>query len=470
MTCNNKNYRPGQIRTGTVILASLALSAGLCVTGSTWANNAMYPHGYGTKNKAMGGAGMALPREAAAVINNPAVAIAVAGQMQAGISIYHTRANYYTTESSNNGEDGAFTIGPNAIDAEDKYLVQPYMATSALLQEDSAIAVSLYTRAGMNINYRGGTATFDPDGDGPLPVQTRPGTFGDGNANWHVYQTLIDMTYAKQVSEKISLGFTGVLATQGFRANGMRSFAQWTETYVGSGGTELPDNLSNNKRDWAYGAGVKVGLHAQFTPTLSFGVMYQSKIFMTKHKDYSDLLPDGGRFDMPADLKIGLTWQAWENVAFSIDAERIFNSGVDTLGNSGANLLRCPGVSAGGEDVSSCLGGKNGSGLGWQDMNIFRIGGSFAITDRWTLLAGFSFADQPIEQVETSANIMTPYLAEAHYTFGFSYVLSSGAEVNFSAAYSEEESQLDQNLLDPSQNIKIESDQFDFELSYSWRF
>ena len=186
MTCNNKNYRPGQIRTGTVILASLALSAGLCVTGSAWANNAMNPHGYGTKNKAMGGAGIAFPREAAAVINNPAVAMAVAGQMQAGISVFHTRANYYTTESSNNGENGAFTIGPNEIDAEEEISGSALFCTRAWLQENSAVAVSLYTRAGMNTEYRGGTATFDPDGDGPEPVQTLPGTFGDGDTLEHV--------------------------------------------------------------------------------------------------------------------------------------------------------------------------------------------------------------------------------------------------------------------------------------------
>lgn len=449
---------------------SMALSAGICTAGSALANNAMNPHGYGTKNKAMGGAGMALPREAAAVINNPAVAIEVAGQMQAGISVYHPRANYYTTESSNNGENGAFTIGPNAIDAEQKYLVQPYFATSALIQENSAVAVSLYTRSGMNLDYRGGSATFDPDGNGPQPVQTLPGTFGNGDTKWQVYQTLIDMTYARQVSEKIALGFTGVLATQGFKADGVGSFAQWTETYAASGGTVLPENLSNNKRDWAYGGGIKVGLYAQFTPAISMGVMYQSKIFMSKHKDYSDLLPNGGSFDMPADLKIGFTWQARENLAFSIDAERIFNSGVDTLGNPGQNLLQCPTVDQGSSDVSACLGGDNGSGLGWNDMNIFRIGGSWTITDRWTILAGFSFADQPISQLETSTNILTPYLAEAHYTFGFSYLLSSGAEVNFSAAYSEEESQIYSNMLDPSQDVKIESDQFDFELSYSWRF
>jgi long-chain fatty acid transport protein len=464
----NNGHALNRLRYG--LWPCLALLAGLCCFSNSFANNGMTPHGYGTKNKAMGGAGIALPGEAAAVINNPATALLVAGQMQAGISVFHPRANYYTTESSNNGENGAFTIGPNEIDAEKEYLFQPYFATSAQLQENSAVAMALYTRSGMNLEYRGGTATFDPDGDGPEPVQTFPGTLGDGDTKWRVYQVLLDMTYARQVSEKISLGFTGVLATQSFKIKGVGSLAPLTETYASSGGSVMPENLSDNRNDWSYGAGIKVGLHAQWTRTISVGLMYQSRIYMSKHKDYSDLLPDHGKFDIPANLKIGFTWQPLDNLAFSIDAERIFHQGVGAISNTLDDLFRCPTANHDGSDLTSCLGGKNGGGLGWRNMNIIKIGGSWGVGEKWTLFGGFSFADQPIRVSETTNNLFTPYLAEAHYTFGFSRTVGDHAEVIFSAAYSEEESQLSVNRFDTSQELKIESDQFDFELSYSWRF
>jgi long-chain fatty acid transport protein len=452
------------------LMLCLILLTALCFTGQLAANNAMNPHGYGTKNKAMGGAGIAFPRDAAAVINNPATAVAVAGKMQAGISVYHPRMNYYSTESDKNGEDGAFTIGPNEIDGEKKYLLQPYFAESVKLQENSAVAVSLYTRAGMNTYYRGGTATFDPDGDGPEPVQTLPGTFGDGDTRWKMYQTLLDMTYARQVSDKVSLGITGVLAAQKFRIEGVQSWAPLTQTYAASGGEVMPQDLSGNRNDWTYGAGLKVGLHAQLTRTISLGFMYQSKIYMGKHKDYSDLLPDNGSFDMPANIKFGFTWQPLDVLAFSLDFERIANSKVDALGNSMEDLLECPTAGHGGTDLTKCLGGKNGGGLGWDSTNIYKIGGSWSITNKWMVLAGFSVTDQPVSLGQTTNNMLTPYLAEAHYTFGITYTLDSGADVNFSAAYSEEESQGSPNVFDPSQIIKIESDQFDLELSYSWRF
>jgi len=450
--------------------SSLVLLVGLACASNALANNAMNPHGYGTKNKAMGGAGIAFPRDAAAVINNPATAMAVAGKMQAGLSVYHPRQNYFSTQSDNNGENGTFTIGPNDIAGDRKYLLQPYFAQSVPINDISAVAVSLYTRAGMNTFYRGGTATFDPDLDGPEPVGTFSGTFGDGNARYKMYQTLLDMTYARQVSEKISLGITGVLAAQKFRVDGVQSWAPLTQTWALSNGEVEPEDLSGNRNDWTYGAGIKFGFHAQFTESISFGLMYQSKIFMGKHKDYSDLLPDNGSFDIPANLKVGFTWQPLDVLAFSLDMERIFNSGVDALDNSLEDLLECPTAGYGGTDTSKCLGGKNGGGLGWDSTNVYKIGGSWSITPKWMVLAGFSITDQPVSVPQTLNNMLTPYLAEAHYTLGLTYTLDSGADLNFSAAYSEEESQGNANAFDPSQIIKIESDQFDFEISYSYRF
>jgi len=452
------------------VSSCMILLAGLACSGTVLANNAMNSHGYGTKNKAMGGAGIAFPRDAAAVINNPATAVAVAGQMQAGLSVYHPRQNYFSTESENNGENGTFTIGPNDIAGDRKYLLQPYFAQSVPINDISAVAVSLYTRAGMNTFYKGGTATFDPDRDGPEPVQTFPGTFGDGDARYKMYQTLLDMTYARQVSKKISLGVTGVLAAQKFRVDGVQSLAPLTQTYALSNGEVMPEDLSGNRNDWTYGAGLKVGFHAQFTQSISFGLMYQSKIFMGKHKDYSDLLPDNGSFDIPANLKVGFTWQPMDVLAFSLDMERIFNSGVDALNNSLEDALECPTAGFGGTDTSKCLGAKNGGGLGWDSTNVYKIGGSWNVTPKWMLLAGFSITDQPISVSQSLNNMLTPYLAEAHYTFGVTYTLDSGADLNFSAAYSEEESQGYPNAFDPSQIIKIESDQFDFEISYSYRF
>ena len=152
-----------------LILLTLLLASGL--SGSAFATNGYYSHGTGTKNKAMAGAGIALPEDAISVVNNPATAALVSNRMEAGLALFHPRSNYFSSKSSRKGRFGSFTIGPNEINAEDQYLLLPYFARSWQLQNDSAFALALHTRSGVNTEYRGGTATFDPDGPAlPCPA------------------------------------------------------------------------------------------------------------------------------------------------------------------------------------------------------------------------------------------------------------------------------------------------------------
>jgi long-chain fatty acid transport protein len=182
------------------------------------------------------------------------------------------------------------------------------------------------------------------------------------------------------------------------------------------------------------------------------------------------LLPENGNFDMPADLKIGFTWRVRDKLAFSIDAEHIFHGDVAALSNPVQNQFSCGTASQGDTGPSYCLGGNNGSGLGWDSVTVYKLGGQWGIGDKWTLRAGFSVTDQPIAADQVTNNLLTQYLAEAHYALGFSRTIGEDAELNFSAFYSEEESMVAINVFDPSQNLTIESDQFNFELSYSRRF
>lgn len=449
---------------------SLISFATLVSSPAVLATNGYFNHGMGTKNKAMGGAGTALPDEAMAIVNNPAVAREVSGRSEIGLAFFKPRANYVSEPSSLNGQDGSFTIGPQAIDAETEVFLVPYWARSWALRDDSAFAMAFYMRSGINTKYVGGTATFDPDGDGPMGIVTEPGTFGDGDAGWRLTQAMLDLTFSKQVTDRLSLGFAAVLATQRFKAYGLANFSPLTEVYAASGGTVMPDSLSGNGNDESYGAGVKLGMYWQWTPKLSLGLMLQSKIYMNKFSDYSDLFPAGGDFDIPANIKLGLSWRIWDPVVFSVDIDHIFYSKIDALGNSLQDLFDCPTAGHGGTDLSSCLGGSNGGGLGWDDMTIYKFGLSWSISDKWTLLGGFSVGDQPIAVDQITNNLLTPYMAEAHYTFGFTREFNHGHEFSMAFMYNEEESLHNPNGFDPSQMLNLESDQFEVEISYGWRF
>ena len=69
----------------------------LCAAGSVYATNGYFTHGTGTKNKAMAGAGMAMPEDAIDVTNNPAVAPFVGDQLIIGAALFSPTRKYSTT-------------------------------------------------------------------------------------------------------------------------------------------------------------------------------------------------------------------------------------------------------------------------------------------------------------------------------------------------------------------------------------
>ncbi len=441
---------------------------GLLISSTLFATNGYFPHGIGTSNKAMAGAGMALPEEAISIVNNPAVAVFLDERTDVGISLFMPNRNYTTFYDGNRGQKNSFTIGPADIDSDDDLFVIPEVAQTRQLKNNAAFAWAFYMRTGTGASYQGSFASFDPDGDGPQGVVTLPGTYGDGTTRFEMSQAYVDITWAKKWGNSTSFGVSAVLAAQSLKAKGIGGFARYTETFAASNGAKLPDKLSGNGRDVNYGIGLKVGLHRLLGEHFSFGIMYQSEINVGSSSDYADLLAGGGDMDIPAWLRMGLTWQATDRLSFSLDAQQIWYSKIDALGNSFANIYDCPSAGLGGTDLSSCLGGKNGPGFGWKDVPVYSLGSSWDINDKWTLRAGMSISDQPVPATENTFNILLVNLTEAHYTAGFSYRLRNGHELGFSFMYTEEESIEIPNQLDPLQSILLTSDQYDLEVSYSW--
>ena len=72
------------MRRSTIWFTTASVVVGLCAAGSAFATNGYFTHGTGTKNKAMAGAGIAMPEDAIDVTNNPAVAPFVGDQLIIG--------------------------------------------------------------------------------------------------------------------------------------------------------------------------------------------------------------------------------------------------------------------------------------------------------------------------------------------------------------------------------------------------
>jgi long-chain fatty acid transport protein len=451
-------------------LTLVVVGVSLFAAGNVFATNGYFTHGIGTKNKGMAGAGIAMPEDAIDITNNPAVAAVIGNHTVLGAALFSPRRKYETTSSDYNGQGGSFTIGPNKLKSDSNYFVIPHIARNWQLDNGNAIGVAFYGRGGMNTDWNGGTATFDPDGPGEAPVMTLDGTYGAGKAGVNMSQAFLDVTWGKAFNEHFAIGAAGVFVAQMFKANGVGSFAGFTETFAASGGTALPENLSNNGTDWSYGAGFKLGFHSQISDSFSFGMMYQSKIWMSEWDDYADLFAQQGDFDIPPNLKLGLTFRPNDTVALSFDIDHIWYSDTDSVGNSIMNIFACPTAGQMGTDLSQCLGGDNGAGFGWEDMTVFKAGVAWKAGEDWTWRLGYSYGKQPIPNSELTFNILAPGTVESHITAGFTLNRTPNRDINVSVMYAPSKSVTGAQNFDPSQDVTIAMHQFELEFSYGWRF
>jgi long-chain fatty acid transport protein len=451
---------------------SFLLTTALLLTfaGTASATNGYFTHGTGTKNKGMAGAGIAGANDSIAIANNPAAAAFAVGKLNVGAALFSPLRSYESSVSIANGLGGAFTVGPNNIDSDSNYFVIPHVAYTWGLGEKSALGLAFYGRGGMNTNWKGGTATFDPDGPGPgLPI-TSPGTFGAGSTGVNLTQAFLDVAFASKASDHFAWGIALVAVTQGFKAWGIENFAGLTETFALSGGTVFPENLTGNGTEFSFGAGAKVGFDATLSDTVSVALMYQTKINMSEFDTYSDLFAQKGGFDIPANAKFGLTIRPRPGLSFSFDAEKIWYADIDSIANSINNVFSCPTITGVPGPTSGCLGGSNGGGFGWQDMTIYKVGVEWTSGSDWTWRAGFSTGSQPIPNTETIFNILAPAVIEQHYAFGFTKKRGQKGEFNLAFMYAPEGSVKGANPFDPTQTIELKMYQWELEAGYTWFF
>jgi len=69
----------------TRLVSVVLLLSGVTCAQLAVATNGYFAHGIGAKNKAMAGAGMAMPEDAISVVNNPASAALLGEKMDAGV-------------------------------------------------------------------------------------------------------------------------------------------------------------------------------------------------------------------------------------------------------------------------------------------------------------------------------------------------------------------------------------------------
>jgi len=473
------------------------------------ATNGYFAHGYGMKAKGMAGVSTAMTGDAFGGANNPATMAFAGNRIDLGVDLFSP-----IREASRSGSGGAplpctpspgcdammagtggylpvngdgnttFTADPNNIanynfsntppgpvdffqvipaingtsESDSEYFLVPEFGYNKMINPDLALGVTVYGNGGMNTDYNrdqlGGNANI-------LGGSTKLGV--------DLMQLIIAPTIAYKLNADHSIGISPLIGYQRFSADGLQAFTMISQD---------SSNTTNNDHDDAFGYGVRVGYYGRLTPTFSIGAAYASKMEFEEFDDYKGLFAEKGDFDIPENYNLGFAWQATPSLLIGMDYQHISYSDVKSINNASANFMGCVfpngmfindfGVGAGNASNSACLGGSNGSGFGWDDVDVWKLGVEYKYSKQLTLRAGYSHADQPISGSDVEFNILAPAVIEDHATLGLTYTMGSGDELSVAYMHGFENTVKGPSLFFGGQD-EIKMHQDSIGIQYSWK-
>jgi long-chain fatty acid transport protein len=431
-------------------LTAAALAASWLVAPA-WATDGYLQHGYGLIAKGMGGASTAVALDTFGGATNPAKGAFVGDRLDIGLDVFMPKRSASRTGSAA-GIDGA-------VDSESELFLIPEFGYNKLINPKLALGVSVYGNGGMNTDYPtgqiagGACAAFNPP-SGPYNLLC-----GKGRLGVNLTQLVVAPTLSFKLSEKHAIGVAPLIGYQRFSIDGAEAFA---------GFSNAPSNVSGQGTDSAFGYGVRIGWFGQISESLSLGAAYSTKVYMDKFDKYKGLFADQGAFDMPENFNLGVAFRPVPALLIAADYQRINYSGVKAVGNPSANLLACVGG-----DSSACLGGSNGAGFGWEDINVWKVGVQYQVNERLALRAGYNHTDNPIQSQDVTINILAPGVVQDHVTLGLTFAVGQRGELTLAYMHAFAKSVNGPSLFNslgvPAGNETIKMSQDAFGIAYAWK-
>lgn len=382
------------------ITVSLLVISGLAAPVAH-ATNGYLPIAYGIKNEAMGGASIALPLDSVAAANNPAGMVVVGDRTDFGLTWFRPNRS---AEIKGNDLSGLCGPGCNINGTYDgngrsNFLI-PQFGFNRMVNADTSLGVSVYGNGGMNTQYN----------TNPLK-----NIGAAGNAGINLAQLFVAPTWSWKFNQTNSVGVSLNLAYQMFSATGLSPFAQTAGPFAHFSAN--PSAVTDNGTDTSTGYGVRVGWLGQVTPVVTLGATYQSKTKMGNFNKYSGLFANQGSFDVPANYGVGIAVKATPATTVAFDIERTNYSDIPAVNNP---LVLPP----------PQLGASGGSGFGWQSINAYKLGVSYAYASDLTLRAGLNHCDQPIPSSQTFLSTLSPGIVQDHLSLGATWKLANKSELS----------------------------------------
>jgi long-chain fatty acid transport protein len=432
----------------------------LCLLLASAAANATdgyFANGYGMKSIGMGGAATAVALEPFGGAVNPGAMSFLDSQWQLGVSWFSPDRSASRTGSGPAGIDGSADSGST------NFFI-PEFGINWKYRSDLAFGVTVFGNGGMNTDYPGGQipaasacAAFNPN-PGPYNLLC-----GNGNLGVDLMQLMIAPYVSWQFTPGHSVGIAPVLAYQRFSAQGLQAFDNpVASTAMGS--------VTNNGTSDAWGGGVRIGYMGQFNPMFSLGVAYATKTSMGEFDEYKGLFAQGGGFDIPSNFSIGVGIRPTDRWLIAVDFERIFYSDVPSVSNPSSLILNCFGG-----QTSACLGGSDGAGFGWQDINVWKVGIQYMINEQWTIRGGYNRSDNPVQAADVTFNIVAPGIVQNQWTLGATWKPDAQSEITGAFMYAQRNSMTGTSLFanlgaPPTTSETISMKEMQLGIAYSRKF
>jgi len=405
-----------------LLTPALALAA-----GGAHATDGYFANGYGMKAIGMGGAAAAVAQEPFGGAVNPGAMSFLGTQWQLGLSWFSPDREASRTGSGMAGVDGSVTSGSN------NFFI-PEFGWNWRWRPDLAFGITVFGNGGMNTDYPGGQipqqsacAAFNPS-PGPYNLLC-----GNGSLGVDLMQLMVAPYVSWQFMPGQSIGIAPTLAYQRFEANGLQAFDNPMLSTA-------PGSVTNNGYSSSWGGGVRIGWMGQFTEQFALGAPYATKMWMGAFDDYRGLFAQAGDFDIPSNFTLGGSFRPTPDWLLALDFQRIFYGDADSVSNPSALIGHCAPPPPGVPNPANCLGGSDGAGFGWQDINVWKFGVQYRLNEQWTLRGGYNYTQNPVQPQDVTFNIIAPGIVQNQWTLGATWKIDQASEITGMFMYAQRNS------------------------------
>lgn len=244
----------------------------------------------------------------------------------------------------------------------------------------------------------------------------------------------VALGYAHDLGDGWALGATATLDYARFKTD-MLTLNFW-------------ETKGGNRTDDVFGAGLTLGIYKEWE-RFSLGAAYTTPQWMESFSKYKDLLPLP--LDIPQSVQAGFAWRITPELEWVADYKFLDWSGVRQIGK--------PPIKG---------------GFGWEDQHVFKTGLTWQVHPRWTVRAGTSLANSPIDSKIAFANALFPAIVKSHLTAGVSFALTDQSDIHFAYEHAFANTITDSGKGDlfsfAGKGTRIHLRENTFTLQYSYKF